>query len=479
MEEREIDLLDLLADILRHWKGIIVCFLIGAVLSGGFSYIQFMHEMNEACMEIEKEQTSGDITSEQLLRVQAELALTGAAKMAVLMVVDDEQELAAREQYAEISVLMNLDAYDISQVELVYELAQADMQDNHMLGTVYEDLLNGVGLYDWLEEQTGIPSIATRELIAVVAKSNKDISDVDQNIIVGNDSMKVTIIHAEEAKCAELAQAVKAYIESLQEKLTVTMGEHEVSLISENVGSVMDMGVLDKQIANRNTCLNLQNSIEKAIDGFTTEQEQYYNLLTGNEEVEMNVGPSVSLQYVVMGGVVFAFLYAAWWMVLYAMNGKLRAGDELQSIYQIAHLGLVVKSTTSKKKGLMDKWIEQLRNRGKRTVTEEQSLELATAAVKMSAMKSGIDTVCFVGCDLKAGAGTVCDKLKTALEKDKLKVTVLNNVLYDATAMEQLQDVKGVVLVEKAAVTMYREIAEELEFLKRQGILVLGGIVVE
>ena len=479
MEEREIDLLDLLADILRHWKGIIVCFLIGAVLSGGFSYIQSMHEMNEACMEIEKEQTSGDITSEQLLRVQAELALTGAAKMAVLMVVDDEQELAAREQYAEISVLMNLDAYDISQVELAYELAQADMQDNHMLGTVYEDLLNGVGLYDWLEEQTGIPSIATRELIAVVAKSNKDISDVDQNIIVGNDSMKVTIIHAEEAKCAELAQAVKAYIESLQEKLTVTMGEHEVSLISENVGSVMDMGVLDKQIANRNTCLNLQNSIEKAIDGFTTEQEQYYNLLTGNEEVEMNVGPSVSLQYVVMGGVVFAFLYVAWWMVLYAMNGKLRAGDELQSIYQIAHLGLVVKSTTSKKKGLMDKWIEQLRNRGKRTVTEEQSLELATAAVKMSAMKRGIDTVCFMGCDLKAGAGTVCDKLKTALEKDKLKVTVLNNVLYDATAMEQLQDVKGVVLVEKAAVTMYREIAEELEFLKRQGILVLGGIIVE
>ena len=97
----------------------------------------------------------------------------------------------------------------------------------------------------------------------------------------------------------------------------------------------------------------------------------------------------------------------------------------------------------------------------------------------MSAMKSGIDTVCFMGCDLKAGAGTVCDKLKTALEKDKLKVTVLNNVLYDATAMEQLQDVKGVVLVEKAAVTMYREIAEELEFLKRQGILVLGGIIVE
>ena len=112
---------------------------------------------------------------------------------------------------------MDMNAYDISQVELVYELAQSDIQDNHMLGTVYEDLLNGVGLYDWLEERTGIPSIASKELIKVVAKSNKDISEEGKNIIVGNDSMKVTLIHAEEAKCAEMAQAVKAYIEFLQE----------------------------------------------------------------------------------------------------------------------------------------------------------------------------------------------------------------------------------------------------------------------
>ena len=100
MEEREIDLLDLLADILCHWKGIIACALIGAVLLGGFSYIQSIREAKEARMEVEKEQPSGDITAEQLIQAQAELALTEASKTAVLMVIDDEQELAAREQYA-------------------------------------------------------------------------------------------------------------------------------------------------------------------------------------------------------------------------------------------------------------------------------------------------------------------------------------------------------------------------------------------
>ena len=40
MEEREIDLLDMIADILSHWRGLLVALIIGAVLMGGFSYVK-------------------------------------------------------------------------------------------------------------------------------------------------------------------------------------------------------------------------------------------------------------------------------------------------------------------------------------------------------------------------------------------------------------------------------------------------------
>ena len=46
-------------------------------------------------------------------------------------------------------------------------------------------------------------------------------------------------------------------------------------------------------------------------------------------------------------------------------------------------------------------------------------------------------------------------------------------------AMERLGKSQGVVLVEKAMSTMCEEIARELELAQRQGIRVLGGIVVE
>ena len=65
------------------------------------------------------------------------------------------------------------------------------------------------------------------------------------------------------------------------------------------------------------------------------------------------------------------------------------------------------------------------------------------------------------------------------MEKENISVKILDNVLYDADMMGELEEVKGVVLVEKAMSTLYDEIVGELELVSRQGITVLGGIVVE
>ena len=52
-------------------------------------------------------------------------------------------------------------------------------------------------------------------------------------------------------------------------------------------------------------------------------------------------------------------------------------------------------------------------------------------------------------------------------------------MLYDAQAMGELEKMKGAVLVEGVGSTLYQEIVEELKILNRQGIKVLGGILVE
>lgn len=133
----------------------------------------------------------------------------------------------------------------------------------------------------------------------------------------------------------------------------------------------------------------------------------------------------------------------------------------------------------SQKKLLPDKWVDNLRNHGKRKFTPAQSMELAVTAVKIAAVKNGLDRVCLMGCNLVEGADNVCESIKQALEKEQIAVTILDNALYNAEAMEKLENEKGVVLVEKAGSTLYNEVAKEIELLMRQDIAVLGGIVVE
>ena len=45
MKEREIDLLDMIADILSHWRGLLIAIVLGAVLLGAFSYTRSYRNM--------------------------------------------------------------------------------------------------------------------------------------------------------------------------------------------------------------------------------------------------------------------------------------------------------------------------------------------------------------------------------------------------------------------------------------------------
>lgn len=45
MKEREISLVDLIADILLHWRTILIVMVIGGVLIGGLSYVRSAYTM--------------------------------------------------------------------------------------------------------------------------------------------------------------------------------------------------------------------------------------------------------------------------------------------------------------------------------------------------------------------------------------------------------------------------------------------------
>lgn len=489
MQAREIDLLDMIADVLSHWRGLIVALVLGAVLLGGFSYMRSLHTVQNVQ---QPETVVQEEATEQL--TQMEQSLDAKSRATVLTVVDDEKEYDLKKTYSENSIYMQLNPLQTVQTELIYQVQTADGSMDGQLGTLYTSLLNNVGLYDWVAQQTGIDAGYVGELISAETVSSLTIQrkteKLQQEMSLGTNCVKVSILQSDTEACQKLAEAVKAYISEEQKQLNDELGQHALVLVSETTGSVMNKDLMNEQIKCRNEIASLQSTIATAKADFTEEQKQYYELLTWEEaehseqptqnvitEEESKPTPTISKKYVLLGAVLFAFVYAVAICLVYIFNTRLRESDELQSLYGIPQIGLVVRE--SGRKVFLDKWVDSLRHYGKRKFTAEQSMELAFAAIKIAAVKNELNNICLMGCNMNAGADKVCESLKAALEKEQISVSVLDNVLYDAEAMEKMDAMQGVVLVEKAGSTLYNEVAGELELLKRQDIRVLGGIIVE
>ena len=491
MQTREIDLLDMITDVLSHWRGMIVALVLGAVLLGAVSY---MRSFQTAQSAQQQECAVQDEATVQAQLSRLEQSLDDKSRAMVLTVVDDEKEYDLKKTYSENSIYMQLNPLQTAQTELIYQVQTADGSMDGQLGALYTSLLNNVGLYAWVAQQVGIEAGSVGELISAEAVSSLTIQSktekLQQEMSLGTNCVKVSILQSDAEACQKLAEAVKAYISEEQKQLNDELGQHALVLVSETTGSVMNKDLMDEQIKCRKEIASLQSTIAAAKADFTEEQKQYYELLTWeeaeqSEQLAQNVTaeenpvptPAVSKKYVLLGAVLFAFVYALVICMVYIFSTKLRVSDELQSIYGIPQIGLVVRG--SGRKVFLDKWVDSLRHYGKRKFTAEQSMELAFAAVKITAVKNGLNNICLMGCNMSAGADKVCESLKAALEKEQISVSVLDNVLYDAEAMEKMDVMQGAVLLEKAGSTLYNEVAGELELLKRQDITVLGGIIVE
>lgn len=488
MQTREIDLLDMIADVLSHWRGLIVALVLGAVLLGGFSYMKSLRTVQNVQQPetVVQEETT---VEEQL--TQLEQSLDDKSLATVLAVVDDEKEYDLKKTYSENSIYMQLNPLQTAQTELIYQVQTADGSMDGQLGALYTSLLNNVGLYDWVAQQTGIEAGYVGELIS--AETVSSLTILSKEMTLGTNCIKVSILQSDTEACQKLSDAVKAYMSEEQKKLNDEFDQHALVLVSETIGSIMNKNLMNEQIRSRNEIASLQSTIAATKADFTEEQKKYYELLTWEEaehseqpeqpaqsvtaEENPVPTPAVSKKYILLGAVLFAFVYAVVICMAYIFNTKLRVSDELQSIYGIPQIGLVVRE--SGRKVFLDKWVDSLRHYGKRKFTAEQSMELAFAAIKITAVKNGLNNICLMGCNMSAGADKVCESLKAALEKEQISVSVLDNVLYDAEAMEKMDAMQGAILVEKAGSTLYNEVASELELLKRQDIRVLGGIIVE
>lgn len=471
MRERDISLTDLMVEMLLHWRMFVVWMLIGGLLMGGLSYMLSVQTV--AAQRAEKEQQQ----DAQTIIKQLEETLTLIQKNNVRAVLNYEDF----SRYYNQSWLMQIDAANAPETELTFVVKAATTEQSYSIERLYEDsLVNGMN--QWLADQNALKAGTNVGELVTLARRVAD--------NLPSDSFTVRVVHITEEECRELADYVEEYIDYLQTKFTQNVGKHDIILVNRSFAWAVDTELLEQQrmMVNNITLDNV--NANKLHSAFSPEEQTYYELLKAEKTIEGDesetgmavsvLTPSVSIKYVFMGMVLFAFLYVLYLFLQYIFNNKLRATDDIRQLYNVPLLGSIPRTAGKRKVfAFVDTWIMKLRNRNKRIFSDEEATGLAAVAVKMAARKEGVTEVYCIGCDVKGHVLDIAEKFKKTLKEDNINLSILNNALYDQEALGRLSSARCVFLLEQAGATLYDEIARELELLQRQEIKVLGVVMVE
>lgn len=494
IKEREISLLNLIVDILLSWRVIIVLMIIGGVLFAGMSYVQSYRAVQAQRVKLqqleEELKTNEDVEEADKYWFEEQLSDTQIDN--VKAAVEYEQMYEDKLRYQQNTFLMNVDPFNVVKGEITLLIRSDNMEHTYNIQKVYEDIATSTGLYDYLDKECNLFFSASQ--VVGLERTSYDLMD-------GSDTVRIAVFYNDEEQCQQIVDALIVYLKEQRELLTEDLGEHELIVLTQSVGRVV---VADYAVAQKNCTteiMSLRSSVVKTKDDFSDDEWRYYNYLTTGKAIENAdmeetgkaeatteesilstetiAEPGINFKYVILGMILFAFIYVFYVFIKYILNNKLRSTESLTDIYNLSQLGFIPTIANKKKfLGFIDAWILSLRNRNKRKFTAEEAVNMAAVAVKMAVKKVSASDVYLVGCDIKNQTADVCEKIKNILSKDGIEVKMLDNVLYNAEAMVGLENAHCVVLVEKAGSTLYTEIVKELELLARQDIVVLGGIIV-
>ena len=472
-EEQEIDLIDLLFELLMHWRGMVISMLVVAVLAAGYSFLSSKMSADHArqqqemlSQQIEQIQQEGTSSAESVDEDMKETEKLEAQKLLIY-----EELYAKKQEYYDNSYLLKCDANSMYQVTLTYTVNTTNRTTACDIQQIYGNTIETSALLQQLSDASGVPFTTIGELIGVSA-DNPD---------RGSKIFSVTLTAPNQEMADTLTKVTQQYIKNLQKQLRGDGYEHTLDEVCDSQGPVVLGWLVDQQESVQNSILSYESTIASLRDSLSSKSKIWDYYITQGGVSEPIPKVKISLKITLIGAILGIFLYAAVICVQYLMNSTLKRSDDLNQLYRLAALGRVTLPKEGKKLPFqqVDNFILSLRNRNKTLLTETQATELAYTQTALTAKKAGARRVCMVGACLKDETLRICEEIKAKLEQDGFQIEILPDVLYSAQSAEKLDDTEAAVFVETVAGTRYEQMDEELAILNRLGIPALGCITVE
>lgn len=510
MNEREINLWDLLCDILKHWRTLVVWMIVGGLLLGGYGYYRNYKAAYAAEESRRLAQTSDDAVMAEAVSAGGNGEISDLEIGNVEAVIYNEWAAQSRLDQMKKSLWASMDEDNVYTVKLEYLISSGAESGYAHLAELYDS--NGA------EEFIGFVTKDNKELgeklsadLFIISHWEKDgkvekttVEDGENPAVPICDALSVSLMADTEENANFLKEEFGKYMNELSRKISATTGKHSIELINSSVISGYNEAAFSKKrILNSEMATYTLNG-GKAKDAFDDNEKAYYTVrksgLEKDEAIEklaelkeqkneikttavstepIKVKGTLSRKFLLIGLVGFAVLYAGLRFLAYIFSNKIKVCDDIEGLYGITRLSTIYHESDRKLFKGIDEAIHKLRYKNQRIFTRDAAVNITSSAIKLLAKKNELDTVYLLGCGLDTSENSDAKKISDKLKKDNINIVALCDVLYDPQALECLKDAKAAVLLEKAESTMYSEVLKERDLLKRQDIKLLGAVITE
>lgn len=478
-QERIITISDLIIEIIRKLWLVIIFAVVFALLLGGYKYVK---DSKAASSENEIVEIS-DLESD----------LSDADRTAVNNVLSVQDNLNQQQEYADSSVLMQINPYDESNVALQYHFdTEYVSQDESDLGDYSKDLLvsyqnyvNGGGLSsDLVSKGIDVDVQYINELISCTTDIDK-LSGLNNGAFALetiSNSFDIKVIHVDEKQCRELSEKIVECMEAYQKVLDESVGAHTLTLVDQSYSRVVDKTLWTYKYDRVNSIVAMQEKLDVLKEDLNASQlevveksnKQYEEENNTDSDAEQESTVGISKKYVAVGGAAGIILACLLIVIYYIMRGTINKAEDLQYMYNMRILGQL---TTSGKKGICSSVLNILPGRKNSRLSLEEQYALLAANLRAYCRKEQVKSLLLCGSSGVADAEGYFEKLASDLAEDGIQAEMIQNLLCSEMVFEKLDSIHHVILVEKLRASRYEEIGKELAVCMEQKAEIVGAVV--
>lgn len=478
--EEEIDLVALMMTLLHQLKPILLTAVICAVIAGGLAGIKGMkggnvteeekQTYNEALAEYDQKKKDYEFAEQQY-----ELAVKSNEDAQA----DVQESLEQAQDYAEKSLLKNLDAYNVW-------TAQADLYINSgyriQPGSSYQDvnpmdallaayqnqLVNGASM-DAVAEAVGLDARYLSGVVSVELSQN--------NNGEYNGVLTLRAYAADQETAEKILNTLLGRLDTIHENVANAVASHSVRVIDQSTTQGVSTSLRSLQQTSDEDVQNLQSQL---IDLQKARQSLDDNLASAKSDWESaeepTLGGSSSMaKYVLLGFLLGGVLACGVGTLQFLMQGKVYSGKELNQTTGLPLLGTLASERT-KKAGKLDAALNKMEGRPDGSGDEEM-IRLMAVTVRSRAPEA--DSILVTG-DLPAEQ---LNALAAALQNtDALRaqtVKAAESILQNAATVPQVTNADAIVLAADCTCSRYADVKDQTERIRRLGKNILGCIVFE